>query len=160
MKLSQLQYAAAAREFLAAADLVPMSELLLRAQYFALGGVAWRRAGAYPLAETVLTEALRIQEGLLAPDHMDLARSLVNLASLYTDQGRYAQAEPLVSRALAIREKAFGAQHPDVARYSQIFLRNCSGRKAAMPRPSLCLSAPSPSTKRRLVRSIRMSPPI
>lgn len=132
MKLSQLQYAAAAREFLAAADLVPMSELLLRAQYFALGGVAWRRAGAYPLAETVLTEALRIQEGLLAPDHMDLARSLVNLASLYTDQGRYAQAEPLVSRALAIREKAFGAQHPDVASTLNILaeLQWAQGRNA------------------------------
>jgi tetratricopeptide (TPR) repeat protein len=132
MKLSQLQYAAAAREFVAAADLVPMSELLLRAQYLALGGVAWRRAGAYPLADLVLTEALRIQEGLLAPDHMDLARSLVNLASLYTDQGRYAQAEPLVSRALAIREKALGAQHPDVASTLNILaeLQWAQGRNA------------------------------
>ena len=38
LKLSQLQYEAAAREFQTAADLVPASEPLIRAQYLADGG--------------------------------------------------------------------------------------------------------------------------
>ena len=73
LKLSQLQYEAAAREFQAAADLVPASEPLIRAQYLAAGGEAAYSAGIYPRAESALTEALRIREKLLAPDHTDVA---------------------------------------------------------------------------------------
>ena len=76
LKLSQLQYEAAAREFQTAADLVPASEPLIRAQYLAAGGDAAYDAGIYPLAESALTEALRIREKLLAPDHPDVASSL------------------------------------------------------------------------------------
>ena len=43
LKLSQLQYEAASREFQAAADLVPTSEPLIRAQYLAAGGTAAHR---------------------------------------------------------------------------------------------------------------------
>ena len=98
---------------------MPASEPLIRAQYLAASGVAALSAGIYPLAETALTEALRIREKLLAPDHIDVARSLGNLACLYRAQGRYAEAEPLSKRALAIREKALGPEHPECRQSSQ-----------------------------------------
>jgi tetratricopeptide (TPR) repeat protein len=115
LKLSQLQYEAAAREFQTAADLVPASEPLIRARYLADGGGAAFRAANYPLAETALTEALRIREKQLAPDHIDVANSVGTLAALYLEQGRYAEAEPLSKRALAIVEKALGLENPQIA---------------------------------------------
>ena len=115
LKLSQLQYEAASREFQTAADLVPASEPLIRARYLAAGGTAAITAGTYPHAGTALTEALRIREKLLPPDHIDIGTSLNNLAVLYRAQGRYAEAEPLSKRVLAILEKALGPEHPDVA---------------------------------------------
>ena len=57
------------REFQAAADLVPASEPLIRAQYLTEGGLAMSYAGMAPHTESELTEALRIREKLLAPDH-------------------------------------------------------------------------------------------
>ena len=115
LKLSQLQYEAAAREFQAAADLVPASEPLIRAQYLAAAGDAAYDAGIYPRAESALNEALRIREKLLAPGHIDVGTSLNNLAVLYWAQGRPAEAEPLAKRTLAIYEKALGPEHPHVA---------------------------------------------
>jgi tetratricopeptide (TPR) repeat protein len=52
--------------------------------------------------------ALAIGERVLGPDHRNVAVSLTNLASMYTDSGRYDEAEPLYKRALAIEEKALG----------------------------------------------------
>ena len=68
-----------------------------------------KRAEAIALAER-LTELVRAQKG---DDHLDTARSLVTLASLYNIQRRLTEAEPLLKRALAIREKALGSSHPD-----------------------------------------------
>ncbi len=115
LKLTQLQYAAAAEEFKTAADLVPAGEPLIRAEYLAaLGRVAYH-GGNYRLAGTALAEALSIREKALSPDDANLANSLNDLALLYGEQGRYAEAEPLYKRALAIGEKALGPEHPDVA---------------------------------------------
>jgi CHAT domain-containing protein/lipopolysaccharide biosynthesis regulator YciM len=69
-------------------------------------------AAALPLAE----HALSIREKALGPDHLDVARSLHSLASLYFEMGDYARALPLSQRALTIREKALGPSHPQVAR--------------------------------------------
>ena len=115
LKLTQLQYAAAAEEFKTAADLVPAGEPLIRAEYLAaLGRVAYH-GGNYRLAGTALAEALSIREKALSPDDANLANSLNDLALLYGEQGRYAEAEPLYKRALAIGEKMLGPEHPDVA---------------------------------------------
>ena len=43
-----------------------------------------------------------------------MARSLIDLALLYDNQGQYAKAEPLYQRALAIWEKALGPEHPEL----------------------------------------------
>ncbi|HEX5079118.1 MAG TPA: tetratricopeptide repeat protein [Geminicoccaceae bacterium] len=115
LKLSQLQYEAAAREFQTAADLVPASELGLRAQYLTRIGKAASTVGLYPRAEQALTEALRIREKLLPADNSDVADSLERLAWLYITLGRYTEAEPLAKRAVVIGEKTLGPEHREVA---------------------------------------------
>jgi tetratricopeptide (TPR) repeat protein len=115
LKMAQLQYAAAARQFQAAADLVPVSKALVRAQYLTSAGEAAWRAGDYALAQTGLTEALSIREKALEPEDASVGDSLNNLAVLYSARGRDADAEPLAKRALAISETALGPDHPDVA---------------------------------------------
>jgi hypothetical protein len=52
----------------------------------------------------------------LGPDHPDVGTSLINLADLYTHQGRDAEAEPLYRRALTIDANALGPDHIDVGR--------------------------------------------
>jgi tetratricopeptide (TPR) repeat protein len=69
----------------------------------------------YKEAEPLYKRALDIREKVLGPDHPDTARSLNNLASLYSSQGQYKEAEPLNRRALKINEKALGPDHPDTA---------------------------------------------
>ena len=136
LKLSQLRYEAAAREFQIAADLVPMCEPLLRAQYLADSGTAATTAGMYPLAESALTEALNICEKLFGPDHADVADSLNQLALLYQAQGRYAETEPLYKRALAVGEKALGPEHADVgARLNNLGVLYRSQRRYAEAEP-------------------------
>ena len=68
-------------------------------------------AEATPLAQ----ESLRIAEATYGPEHLNVARSLNNLAVVYYKQGRYAEAEPLLKRALALHQKVQGPDHPDVA---------------------------------------------
>jgi tetratricopeptide (TPR) repeat protein len=57
---------------------------------------------------------LNIFEKARGPDHIDVAKSLNNLALQYSAQGRYAAAGPLFKRALEIMEKTLGRHHPDV----------------------------------------------
>jgi CHAT domain-containing protein len=69
----------------------------------------------YEKAEPLYQRALAINEKALGPEHPEVASSLFNLASLYTERGDYAKAEKLFQRALAIREKVLGPEHSDVA---------------------------------------------
>jgi CHAT domain-containing protein/Tfp pilus assembly protein PilF len=64
-----------------------------------------------PLAE----RSLVIREEVLGKGHIDVAKSLNRLATLYFAQGNYQKAEPLYQRALGIRESLLGKKHPDVA---------------------------------------------
>ena len=49
----------------------------------------------------------------LGSDHPDVAKSLNNLANLYSDQGRYEQAKPLYQQALQIATQKLGEKHPN-----------------------------------------------
>src|SRR5262249_57822568 len=80
LNFPQLRYAAAARDFQAAADLVPAGQVLVRAEYLATLGEAAYRAGNYPLAAQAWAEALHIQERMLGSEHPEVATSLSNLA--------------------------------------------------------------------------------
>ncbi|WP_164928885.1 CHAT domain-containing tetratricopeptide repeat protein [Gloeobacter violaceus] len=79
-------------------------------------GVQLREAGRYKEAQPLAEQALATREKALGPEHPEVAKSLNNLALLYTERGEYAEAEPLFRRALAIREKAFGPEHPEMAK--------------------------------------------
>jgi tetratricopeptide (TPR) repeat protein len=123
LKLTELRYAAASRDFQEAANLVPAGEPLVRSEYLARLGSAAQDAGNYPLANTALTESLNIREKLLEPEHPNVGAALNSLALLYENQGRYVEAEPLYKRALAIAEKVLGPEHPNIA----IGLNNVAG---------------------------------
>jgi tetratricopeptide (TPR) repeat protein len=71
--------------------------------------------GRYPEAEALEKRALAMREGVLGPDHADVANSLHNLVVTYWMQGRFSEAEPLCKRAVAILEKAAGPYSPDLA---------------------------------------------
>ena len=94
------------------------------------------QAGDYAGAEPLYRRALAINEKALGPDHLDVARSLNNLAGLLKAKGNYAAAEPLYRRALAIAEKALGPDHPNVATVSITWL-SCLRQKATTREPSL-----------------------
>ncbi len=74
-----------------------------------------KEAGKFELALPLAEQVLALQEQSLAPDHPDLAKGLLRIASLLKTLKRYAQAEPLYQRALILREKHFGLTHPEVA---------------------------------------------
>ncbi|RTR18398.1 tetratricopeptide repeat protein, partial [Azospirillum griseum] len=112
---SEIDYPRAAAAFTEAATLCPPDDALLRADYLNSAGQAEYRAGRYPAALPLYTEALAIREKALGPDHLDTARSLNNLAVLYDTQGKLEAAAPLHARALAIKERALGPDHPDTA---------------------------------------------
>lgn len=48
-------------------------------------------------------------------DSLDAARSIANLASIYTHQKKFQEAEDLYRQAIAIRVAKLGPEHPDVA---------------------------------------------
>jgi CHAT domain-containing protein/Tfp pilus assembly protein PilF len=58
--------------------------------------------------------ALDLLEKALGPEHVDVATSLSNLATVYRFKGDYAKAEPLYQRALNVYEKTVGTQHLSV----------------------------------------------
>ncbi len=74
-----------------------------------------RERGRYAEAEPLYQRTLQIQEHVLGPDHLDVARTLNYLAVLYWYQSKHTEAEPLYQRTLQIRERAQGPDHPDVA---------------------------------------------
>jgi class 3 adenylate cyclase/tetratricopeptide (TPR) repeat protein len=75
-----------------------------------------RGRGRYAESQALLERAVAILERALGRDHLDVARSLDNLAVALGKQGRYAEAQALIERALLICERALGPDHPDVAR--------------------------------------------
>lgn len=78
-------------------------------------GVGYLAQGQISKAESILREALALQEQAVGPNHDDVATTLNNLASLYFRRGEYDQAEPLYRRALTIFEQQLGPRHPAVA---------------------------------------------
>src|SRR5262249_2150650 len=59
--------------------------------------------------------ALTLRKVLLGNDHLDVARSLGNLANVLYQQGKYLEAERMHRQALAMRIKLLGAEHVEVA---------------------------------------------
>jgi tetratricopeptide (TPR) repeat protein len=110
--MTQLRYAEAANYFAEAVDLLPEGSNAVRADYLNRQGEAAWHGGDYRMAVQSLRRALAIREGILPPEHPDVAQSLNNLALLYYNTGRTAEAEPLLQRSIAILEKTLPPEHP------------------------------------------------
>ncbi len=78
-------------------------------------GVVYRSLGLLDSAEPLLKESLVLRRHRFGEAHVEVAKSLNDLAELRRAQGRYPEAESLHRQALAIRTRVLGAQHPDVA---------------------------------------------
>ena len=85
------------------------------AQLFDYIGTYLRDKSQYSSAEILLQEALAIRTQLLGAKHLDVAKSLNNMAGLYRLQGCDDEAEKLTQQALEIRKQLLGEEHPDVA---------------------------------------------
>ncbi|KAL1915076.1 uncharacterized protein VTP21DRAFT_7781, partial [Calcarisporiella thermophila] len=72
-----------------------------------------RENGVYDSTEKLAEFSVIISGDIYGPEHPNTAKSVNELAILYSDMGKYEQAEPLYQRALVIREKALGPDHPD-----------------------------------------------
>ena len=74
--------------------------------------------------------SLRIREKEAGTNHLDTARSLVQLSTIYTKLGKYEVATELCQRSLEIREKALGTESEEVAEClgNLAYLRQDQGR--------------------------------
>jgi len=78
-------------------------------------GTVYRKLGLYDQAEPLVKGALDIREKTLAPGDLQIAESLLSLASLRQQQGQFKEAKELFQRGLEIRTKALPADDPLIA---------------------------------------------
>jgi tetratricopeptide (TPR) repeat protein len=75
--------------------------------------------------------ALEVAEAALGTDHVEVAESLAQLASIHIGRGQPADAEPLEKRAIEIMEKVHGPDHQSLAEFLvKIASRHVQGRFA------------------------------
>jgi tetratricopeptide (TPR) repeat protein len=84
------------------------------ADYNEQGTAAYKR-GDDTQAEQLLSAAVQ-EARQFDPADMRLARSLHNLATVYSSENKWAQAEATLKEALAVKEKALGPNNAEVAR--------------------------------------------
>ena len=65
-------------------------------------------------AETLYCRALAIKENIFAPDNVEIALTLHNLAVLYQAEERSAEAATMFARALEIFTATLEPEHPHV----------------------------------------------
>jgi serine/threonine-protein kinase len=78
-------------------------------------GTVFRKLGLYPQAEPLVAGALDIREKILGPADLQVAESLLSLASLRQRQGKFQEAKALFERGLDIRTKALPPGDPLIA---------------------------------------------
>ncbi|MBD2180311.1 tetratricopeptide repeat protein [Planktothrix sp. FACHB-1355] len=79
-------------------------------------GKFYEGQGLYQQAEPWYNKSLSAVQKHLGEEHLNIARSLNNLAWLYWLQSRYSEAEPLYLQALVLQRRFLGEEHPDIAR--------------------------------------------
>jgi serine/threonine protein kinase/Tfp pilus assembly protein PilF len=89
---------------------------LIQAQMLDVMGRVYRNLGHYAQAQPLLERALALRRGHLGASHVDVAQSLIHLATLRLDRGEHEAAEALYQEALAIQRQLLGEAHADVAR--------------------------------------------
>lgn len=81
-------------------------------------GSVYQRLGKLDRADTLFERALAIRRAHVAPDDPEIARGLVALGRLRTDQARLEEAERLLREGLGIASRALPADHPTVVEAS------------------------------------------
>ncbi|AKB58702.1 tetratricopeptide repeat protein [Methanosarcina barkeri] len=76
---------------------------------------SFNKAAFWQLITPMYEEMLQILEAEFGPEHLDVAKTLNNLAELYQEMGDYKEALPLYQKAFEIAEKIMGSKHPDIA---------------------------------------------
>jgi len=69
----------------------------------------------YEEAEVFARESLEVRRAALGDDHLDVAKSLLRLASVLNKQAKYDEASARYEECIAIRRVALGPDHPDLA---------------------------------------------
>lgn len=69
----------------------------------------------YQQSITLFGQSLKIREKTLGSDHIEVAKTLNNLAMLYKSYGKCGLSEAVYQRVLKIDEKHYGTNHPVVA---------------------------------------------
>jgi serine/threonine protein kinase/tetratricopeptide (TPR) repeat protein len=78
-------------------------------------GTVFRKLGLYDQADPLVKGALDIREKSLPPGDLQVAESLLSLASLRQQQGQFKEAKELFQRGLEIRTNALPAGDPLIA---------------------------------------------
>jgi serine/threonine protein kinase/Flp pilus assembly protein TadD len=78
-------------------------------------GVVYSDLGNYQRAEAMFRPALALRRKTLGNKHVEVARSLSELAEALRKQSRYDEAEPLFGEGLAMQRELLGNDHPSVA---------------------------------------------
>jgi tetratricopeptide (TPR) repeat protein len=79
-------------------------------------GMLYSDQGKIDEAEALYRTALEIQQKALGAEHLDVARTLNNLAGVCQMRRQYREAEDLYFRVLAIQESKLGKEHLEIAR--------------------------------------------
>jgi len=74
-----------------------------------------RQQGRPERAESLLVEALDIQQKSLGPDHRDLSNTLRILGTVLSQEGRFDEALPMLERSVDIARRSYGEHHRLVA---------------------------------------------
>jgi CHAT domain-containing protein/Tfp pilus assembly protein PilF len=95
--------------------LTTQSDELAEAERLAQQAEQLYNQGKYQEAIRLLERVLSIRRKVLGEQHLDVAVSLNDLATLYYNQGLYKEAEPIFQQALELRKHLLGEEHLDVA---------------------------------------------
>jgi len=87
----------------------------VQAEMLTVIGTAYTELGRYDRSAPLLERALALRRETLGSEHLDVAQSLHELASLMRQRGDLVAAEEMQREALAIRRKLLGEEHLDVA---------------------------------------------
>jgi eukaryotic-like serine/threonine-protein kinase len=60
-----------------------------------------------------LKQTLEIKRRVLGPEHPDTLNTMLDLGSVYSDEGKYAQAEALLSQTVEIERRVLGPEYPN-----------------------------------------------
>jgi serine/threonine-protein kinase len=106
------------------------AEPVVQADLYDTLGNMYETLGNFGQADTLLRLALDRRRSLFGPDHPAVAKSLVDLALLRSDEAKFEEAEATVRDGLAMAKRTLPPEHPDVAKATTVLGRVLGDRGA------------------------------